>query len=142
MTPVIQRVADGFGKRSGKCLEFLFGIGTSGNQFLRNAAGPHDAPFIMVGTEPEIGNVTETDVVRDFGNRNMTMVINDRHVLGVLVIQHLRALRIQKEVFIHKLHSDILPIQSEILSAVSYHIAESFSRGFPKKNKKMLLKML
>ena len=58
----------------------------------------------MVALEPDLEQVTELAVPSDVLGRQMAVVIEDRLVLGVLVVEALRVFVREKEIFVNKGH--------------------------------------
>ncbi len=87
MGPGIQRIAQHFGHRTGPCLEFFKRVGRSGDELFADAGPAHGAPFVMVATQPNLGQVGINAVVGDFFGRQMIVVINDRQRRGDLVVE-------------------------------------------------------
>ena len=100
--PVIERIADegGHDLRVGEELVVVGGVAR--DEFLRYAAGAHRAPFIVVAAEPEFGDVRDLPVLGDLLRGDVAVVIDDRELFRVAVIEHLRGLVRQKEIPSHK----------------------------------------
>ncbi len=86
MCPMVHRVADCFRESFGKFLELLPVACAARDGVFRHAVRADHAPFVMVAAEPYLGNVVEFAVFRDFLRINMAVVVDDGHVLGVLVV--------------------------------------------------------
>jgi hypothetical protein len=54
----------------------------------------------MIAFEPDLGQVLELPVGSYVVRRQMTMVVNDRQVFGVLVVQPLGRRSLQQEIFV------------------------------------------
>jgi hypothetical protein len=59
------------------------------------AIGTHSPPLVMIAIEPNLGKVLKIDIISDLIGRQMAMVINNRHVFGVLMVQLLRRFILQ-----------------------------------------------
>src|SRR5574344_1957454 len=70
---------------------------------LRNPAGPHLAPLVVVAAEPDFGNRLVLLVLRDVLRIDVAMVVDDRHLRRVLVVELLRGRRLQQEILVQKL---------------------------------------
>jgi hypothetical protein len=62
----------------------------------------------MVPFEPDIGKIGELFITGYFIRRKMAMVVNDREIFGILVVQSLRCFSLQekiisKHIILHKL---------------------------------------
>ena len=88
----------------GPGLELLEVIGVAGDKALLHAGRPHDPPLVVVAAEPDLGDVLELPVLRDVLGRQVAVVVEDRHLAGVLVVQPLRGLAAQQEILSHELH--------------------------------------
>ena len=102
MTPVIQRISDGALQSLRPFLEFLPVGRISCNIALFDSIRTHLTPFVMVAAHPYLGNIIKLSVFCDFLRTDMTVVIQNRHLCCILMIQHLRSFRLQKEILIHK----------------------------------------
>lgn len=90
--PVIERVAHRVLDGVRPFLEFLPGRGfAAGDVIFRDTVRPHRAPFVMVARlavhQPELRDVAELDVFCYLLRREMAMIIDDRHLGRVPVIQ-------------------------------------------------------
>lgn len=75
MRPVHHRIADRVFERFGEFLKF-FAVGRiAGDVRLVDAVGAHKTPFVVVATQPDLGNVFKLAVFRDFFWRKMAMVV-------------------------------------------------------------------
>ena len=101
--PMIERVAKGIGDGLGPFLEFLpiRCVGTCAVAF-GHSVGAHGAPFVMVSTQPKLGDTAELMVFGYHLRNQMAMVVDDGHLLGVVVIKVLSCLGREQEVFVHK----------------------------------------
>ncbi len=105
MAPVIDRIARSPLQSGGKCGKLLKVIAVTGNQFLRYTVRAHQTPFIMIGAEPELRNGTEGYILGNLLNGNMAMIIHNRHMLCVLMVQYDSTFRIKKKVSVHEFHA-------------------------------------
>ena len=97
-TPVIHRIAQAFGHRRRKSLEFLPITGASGDAILRNAVGPHHAPFIMIPRQPELREIGPLLVFRQFARRQVVVEIEKRLRGGPPVVKLDRGRGIEQEI--------------------------------------------
>jgi hypothetical protein len=67
--------------------EFLKVRGISRDIFLRNAAGAHRAPFVMIPVKPDLGDVTVTLILCDLLGREMAVIVDNGLIFGVLMEQ-------------------------------------------------------
>ena len=100
--PVIEGIADEFRKRRRPRLERLIRIGKSRprNGILLKTAGSHLAPFVMIASEPYLGNRLVPAVFGDVFRVDVAMIVDDRHLRGILVIQLFGRCRLQKKILV------------------------------------------
>ena len=98
MTPVYHRIPDCTRQCFGKFLEFFPVISVTGDKMLIDSVGTHQPPFIMVAAEPKLGDILKTAVFPDFLGIDMTVIINNRHIFGVFMIQPLGSRRVQQKI--------------------------------------------
>ena len=107
--PVVDRVADQAGHDRRKAVELVAVARAAGHIFLGHRVCAHDAPLVVVPGEPRLADVRKLLVFVNFGRVQMAVVVEDRHVLRVLVVQPARRLRGEQEVLANKaLHVDYL----------------------------------
>ena len=85
MAPVEQRIADRFSETFGPLKELLFSRGISCDIAFFYAAGTHEAPFIMIASEPYLRDVFKLSVFCDLFRINMAMIIKDRSFFGIIM---------------------------------------------------------
>ena len=87
MAPVVHGVADNLRKSFGEFLEF-FPVGSAaGNVIFINAVGTHDAPFIMIARKPDLRDVFEMLVLKNFLGAYVTMIVDYGHFCRKIVIK-------------------------------------------------------
>ena len=128
--PVVERIAERFGDGFRPLLE-LFPIGgVAGAEAFLDACGPHRPPLVMVAGEPDLREVGEAAVGGDLGRRQVAMIIDDRQMPGVAVIQRDRPIAFQQEIVAEegvghgRIHSTLLTALSRrravfLLSAIA-----------------------
>ena len=89
--PVVERVAHGVRNSLGPLLKGLPGrVLAAGEVILAHAVGTHGTPLIVVSVvtvhQPQLGNVTELDVFRNLLRHQVAVIVDDGHVLGMLVV--------------------------------------------------------
>ena len=52
---------------------------------LRHTACSHGPPFVMIAVQPDLRQVFKRGVLGDLLDRQMTVIINDRHILGIVM---------------------------------------------------------
>ena len=107
--PVIQRVSHGIGNSLRPFLEgFPGGMLAAGEIVLGNAVRAHRTPLVVVSIvtvhKPELRDVAELDVLRDLLRHKVAMVIDDGHLLRVLVVKLPGGLRLEHEIRVDKTH--------------------------------------
>ena len=102
MGPVVDRIPDGVGQRLGVGHEFVVITGIPGDIQLVDPVAPHRAPLVVVAQQPELRQILRRTVLADLFCAQVAMVVDDRLILGVLVVQSLRCFALQHEILIHK----------------------------------------
>ena len=103
--PVVQWVAHGLWNRACPGVEFFFWVGVfSGDQMLWLAGCAHGAPFVVVATEPHLGEIGKSDIACDFCRVEVAVVVHDRLVGSYFVVETLRRLVWEEEVFVQVRH--------------------------------------
>ena len=107
MGPVVERVTESIRHGFSPLFEGLPGVVlSSGKIIFADTVGAHGTPFIMVAVmpvhQPELGDVAELDVLGNLLRHQMAMVIDDGHVLGMLVIKLPGSLALKHEIFVDK----------------------------------------
>ena len=82
------------------CEIFLFRIGIAGDDFLHLTIGAHGPPFIVVALEPDFAEVGKLAVVGNLRGRKVVVVIENRLVGSVLVVELLRVVGGEEEIFV------------------------------------------
>ena len=117
--PVVHRVADGHGQSLCKLLEALAVGLITGDVLLGHTVGTHHAPLVVVAevaavrvaaAQPYLSDVLKAAVLVDLTGRDMAVVVADRHIRSVVVVQMLSSGRLEHEFLIHKcFHGSITP---------------------------------
>ena len=95
MRPVVERVAHRVGHGLRPLLEGLPRAARAARDvFLRYAVAAHRAPFIVVARvavhQPELGDIAELDVFGNLLRGEMAVVVDDGHLLRMVVVEALR----------------------------------------------------
>ncbi len=98
--PIVEGIAEGPGDRFGVGLEFFAGGGVTGDVGFGDAIGPHGAPFVVVVSEPDFGDVVPALVVGHLLGRKMGVVIDDGLICRVLVEKSLCGVGEEEEVVV------------------------------------------
>ena len=103
MGPVVERVAERI--RNGLCplLELLpvrsvFACAV----FLVYSVRTHSAPFVVVAHEPDLCDGFKTLVLGNHLRNKVAVIIDNRHLCRMIVIQLLCGLGLQQEIFVHE----------------------------------------
>ena len=117
--PVVHRVADGHGQSLCKLLEALAVGLITGDVLLGHTVGTHHAPLVVVAkvaavrvaaAQPYLSDVLKAAVLVDLTRRDVAVVVADRHIRSVVVVQMLSSGRLEHEFLIHKcFHGSITP---------------------------------
>lgn len=71
----------------------------AGAQPLRHAVGAHRPPFIVIAPQPDIVQVAEAGILRDLLRRQMAVVIENRLLCRVVMVQTPGKFAVQQEIF-------------------------------------------
>ena len=52
-----------------------------------DAEGAHAAPFVMISAQPHLPKIFKFAVLRDLSGIQMAVIVNDREMLGIPVIE-------------------------------------------------------
>ena len=78
--------------------------GVAGDEIFVYAVRAHLAPFVVVAAEPHLRDVLPALVRGDLGRRQVAVVVDDGHVLGVAVVEFPRGLGREKKVVVDEWH--------------------------------------
>ena len=101
--PVVQGVADGLADHLGPLAEFLVVAGVAGDVLLLHAGAAHQTPLVVVAAQPHLGNVLIAQVVPDLLGADVAVVVDDRALGGILMIEHAGSFRVEQEILVHEL---------------------------------------
>ena len=98
---MVERIAKGIWHGLGPLLKF-FPIASilSCTIFLIYAVSTHGAPLIVVTTQPKFGDTLETMVVGYHLRDQVTVIVDNRHLSRMVVIQILSHLGLQDEILV------------------------------------------
>ena len=102
MGPMIQGITDEIGHRLRPLLKFLCISSISGDVMLRHTAGTHRPPLVVIATQPNLGNGIVTLVLINIPRVDMTMVIDNGHLLRIFVVKLLGRWCFQQKIPVHK----------------------------------------
>ena len=103
MHPGVHGVADGARHHRRELLEAVAPRRLAARDvFLLDAVRAHEAPFIVIRREPRLREVPIAHVLRDLARAHMRMEIENRHLRRVLMVELLRCLIFQEEIFVHE----------------------------------------
>ena len=92
VSPVVKRVAHSMLQGIRPFLEFLECRFVAGDILFGNTVCTHGTPFVMVSAQPNLCQVGKLVVVGYLLRDQMTMIVNDRHLRCMFVIQFLGCL--------------------------------------------------
>ena len=105
------RVADRHFQRLGEAKEALIVRLVPGDKVLRDAVGAHDAPFVMVSEEgpvrvaaaqPDLSQVVKAAVLIDLARGDVAVIVDERHLRRVVMVEVCGGGGLQEEIPIHK----------------------------------------
>ena len=100
MCPVIKRIPHRIWNCFRPFLELLIAAASTGYEFFRNSVSTHRAPFVVVASEPYLGEILELVVVGNHLWDEVAVVVDDRHVLCALMIKLASIVICEHEVFV------------------------------------------
>ena len=104
--PMVQGIAHSAGNGIRPGAELFLGVAAASHQLLRISAGPHDAPFVVVAevavAQPHLGDIGKLAVLIDLLGVDVAMVVDDGHLVRVIVEQCLCRFVAQEEVLVHE----------------------------------------
>ena len=115
MSPVIQRIAQGVGNRPRPGHELFVGRGATGAKALGLAIGPHRPPFVVIPFQPDLKQIGESPVFRNFFGGKMAVVVKDRLLLRILVIQTPGGFAVEKKMVSDEYHALKTPTVGSLL---------------------------
>ena len=121
--PVIERIPDQLRERLRPFLEFFPFRPVSCDILLRNTVDSHLPPLIVVSAEPDLKDVFEAPVLRDFLRVDMAVIVQDRRIFCVIPVEPLRRVRREKKIPVHKCFHLFPPV---ILAATVKSLPLSF----------------
>ena len=102
MCPVIQRISDQIRNDLRPRLELFIRRRASCDLFFRYAPRTFCAPFVMVAAEPQLREIIEFFVFVDFLGTQMVVIVDNRHLFHMLVIQLFRRIGSEQKIVIHE----------------------------------------
>ncbi len=109
MGPVIEGVADEVRYGLAPLLELFRGGGVAGDVLFRHTAGAHGPPLVVVAAQPDLGDGVVALVLIDLHGVDVAVVVDNGHLLRVVVVEGAGGLGPQQEVFVHKRFHGIPP---------------------------------
>jgi len=98
MNPMVHRVAERLGDNRGPLFEFLPIRSVTGDVFLVDSGGAHEAPLVMITVEPDLREILEPLIPRHLLGREVTVVVDNRKVASVLAVEVSGGFGLQKKV--------------------------------------------
>src|SRR5690606_7418047 len=100
MGPMVKWIAHGMRNRSRPGSEFIQWISVSSDIFLINTKSSHRTPFIMISCQPSFRNICVHLGIVYFSWRQMVVIVNNRHISGVIKIELLGVLITQDKIIV------------------------------------------
>ena len=108
MRPVEHRVADAVFEARGKGQPLVMPARVAADELLVHAVGEHHAPLVVVAAEHQLADVFELMVFIDHARGDVAMIVINRHVFRVLVIQLFGYVIFKQKILIHKRFHGVL----------------------------------
>ena len=108
MRPVEHRVADAVFQTRGKGQPFVVPARVAADELLIHAVGEHHAPLVVVAAEHQLADVLELIVLVDHARGDVAMIVINRHVFRILVIQLFGHVIFKQKILIHKRFHGVL----------------------------------
>ena len=110
VAPLEDRVADAAGQGLCPLLELLTGRSIAGDIALIHAVGTHEAPLVVVAAEPDLRDGREGLVLPDFLRGDVAVIVENRHVLCIVMEELLARGGGEQEVLVvHKVLHRLYP---------------------------------
>ena len=102
MCPVVHGAADEAGQHRGELLKLLVLGSVARHIVLGHTADAHDAPLIVIGLQPQLGQVLVAAALVDLTGVEVVMVVHDGTVRRVVVVEGTGGGGMQEKITIHK----------------------------------------
>ena len=102
MAPVIEGISDGKAQGLRPFLELLPIVGVPGDEALVHAGRAHQAPFVVIAAQPDLGDVLKAPILPDLLRVQVTVKIDDLLGRCIVAVQMLCRLGGEQKVFVHK----------------------------------------
>ena len=114
--PVVERIAERLRHGLGPFLELLPVRGVAGAEAFGHAGRAHRPPFVVIAVEPDLREVVEPVILGHLPRRQMAVVVDDRQIAGVAVIQFDGRIVLQQEILGDErvAHRGCLPVVGQI----------------------------
>ncbi|MNI35120.1 hypothetical protein D3C73_891310 [compost metagenome] len=99
--PMVERIADGKRQHLAPLGELVFVRSLTSNIMLINAEGSQRTPFVMITAQPQLSDAAKPLVLGYGPGIKMTVIVNDRQRLGMLMIQDAGFLRLQQKILVN-----------------------------------------
>ena len=101
---MVHRVGDQLGHDTGEGIELVARVGVAGDQAFLDPGPAHQPPFVVIMAKPERAKLVPALVLGDLGRGQVVVVVENRLVCRVLVIQPTRRLIVQQKLVVNKRH--------------------------------------
>ena len=102
MAPVIEGISDGKAQGLRPFLELLPIVGVPGDEALVHAGRAHQAPFVVIAAQPDLGDVLKAPILPDLLRVQVAVKIDDLLGRCIVAVQMLCRLGGEQKVFVHK----------------------------------------
>ena len=100
--PVIERIAQGSRHGRGPSLKFFLGRSRARDVGFGNPVRPHGSPLVVILGKPCFLKIAEAMVSCDLGWGEVVVKIDDRLILGVLMVESPSGVTSEKEIIVDK----------------------------------------
>src|SRR6267143_3614721 len=106
MSPLIEGISQRVGNGARPGQKLFIGRRISGTVALRDSVCSHRPPFIVISFQPDLEQILELAVGGDVGRGQMRVIVHNRLVRGVLVIEPSSYFGVEKEVIVDEVQND------------------------------------
>ena len=97
--PDVDGVAHQLGQDLGEFHVLFVVAGVAGDVLFVDAEGAHAAPLVVVAPQPHLAQILKLLVLRDLGGLQVAVIVDDGHMLCILMIEHLTRLICEEKFF-------------------------------------------
>ena len=104
MRPVVHRIAYHIRYYRRKSRKFIIVVGVACDVFFFYASRAHKPPLIVISAQKQFGRVFKNVIVGYLFGRQMTMIVDYRHLFGIFVIKAFCLVVFKHEAVVYKTH--------------------------------------